>query len=44
MSACRDMRSRSLTEEKKIRARVEKDDLASIIPNRLSNNLLCITE
>lgn len=45
MSACSGMLSRSPRVRKKIRARVEKDDLASIIPNRLSTNMLhCITE
>lgn len=45
VSACSGMPSRSLRVRKKIRAGVEKDDLASIIPNHLSNNLLCcITE
>ncbi len=45
MGACSGMPSRSPRVRKEIRARVEKDDLASIIPNRLSNDLLrCITE
>lgn len=41
MGACSSMLSRSLRVKTKVRARMEKDDLASIIPNRLGSNLLC---
>ena len=37
VGACSCMPSRSHKVRRKIRARVEKDDLASIISNRLSN-------